>query len=60
MEGDIVTIQDIFAFKKSGIGENGAVLGEYQPSGIRPRCTEQLMTSGIQLPSTMFRPEMKF
>jgi pilus assembly protein CpaF len=60
MEGDIVTIQDIFAFKKSGIGENGAVLGEYLPSGIRPRCTEQLMTSGIQLPSTMFRPEMKF
>jgi pilus assembly protein CpaF len=60
MEGDIVTIQDIFAFKKSGIGENGAVLGEYLPSGIRPRCTEQLMTSGIQLPPTMFRPEMKF
>jgi pilus assembly protein CpaF len=60
MEGDIVTIQDIFAFKKTGIGENGAVLGEYLPSGIRPRCTEQLMTSGIQLPPTMFRPEMKF
>jgi pilus assembly protein CpaF len=60
MEGDVVTIQDIFAFKRSGVGENGAVLGEFMPSGIRPRCTEQLMTSGIQLPATMFRPEMKF
>jgi pilus assembly protein CpaF len=60
MEGDIVTIQEIFTFKKAGIGENGAVLGEFLPSGIRPRCTEQLQTAGIQLPTTMFRPEMKF
>jgi pilus assembly protein CpaF len=60
MEGDIVTIQEVFSFKKAGIGENGAVLGEFLPSGIRPRCTEQLLTAGIVLPTTMFRPEMKF
>jgi pilus assembly protein CpaF len=60
MEGDIVTIQEVFAFKKSGIGENGTVLGEFLPSGIRPRCTEQLLTAGIQVPTSMFRPEMKF
>jgi pilus assembly protein CpaF len=60
MEGDIVTIQDIFSFKKMGIGEEGTVLGEFMPTGIRPRCTEQLLTSGVQLPQTMFRPEMKF
>jgi pilus assembly protein CpaF len=60
MEGDVVTIQEVFAFKKSGIGENGNVLGEFLPSGIRPRCTEQLMTAGIQVPTSMFRPEMKF
>jgi len=60
MEGDIVTIQDIFAFKKSGIGENGAVLGDFLPSGIRPRCSEQLATSGIQLPTTIFRHESKY
>ncbi len=60
MEGDMVSIQDIFAFKKTGVGEDGAVLGEFMPSGIRPRCTEQLLTSGIQLPATIFRPEMKF
>jgi pilus assembly protein CpaF len=60
MEGDVVTIQEIFSFKKAGIGENGQVLGDFLPSGIRPRCTEQLLTAGIQLPITMFRPEMKF
>ncbi len=60
MEGDVVTIQEIFGFKKAGIGEDGTVLGEYMPSGIRPRCTEQLTLAGIQLPPTMFRPEMKY
>jgi pilus assembly protein CpaF len=60
MEGDVVTIQEVFAFKKAGVGENGAVLGEYLPSGIRPRCTEQLLTAGVVVPPTMFRPEMKF
>jgi len=60
MEGDIVTIQEIFVFKKSGIGENGAVLGEFLPSGIRPRCTEQLATSGIQLPTSIFRHEARY
>jgi pilus assembly protein CpaF len=60
MEGDVVTIQEVFAFKKSGIAENGNVLGEFLPSGIRPRCTEQLMTAGIQVPTSMFRPEVKF
>jgi pilus assembly protein CpaF len=59
MEGDMVTIQEIFSFRKSGIGEHGAVLGEYLPSGIRPRCSEQLATSGIQLPTAIFRPEPK-
>jgi len=60
MEGDVVTMQEIFAFKKAGVAENGAVLGEFRPSGIRPRCSEQLATAGIQLPVTMFRPEQKF
>jgi pilus assembly protein CpaF len=60
MEGDVITMQDVFTFKKAGVGENGAVLGEFMPSGIRPRCTEQLMTAGIQLPMSMFRPEAKY
>lgn len=60
MEGDVVTMQEVFSFKKAGVAENGAVLGEFRPSGIRPRCSEQLATAGFQLPITMFRPEQKF
>jgi pilus assembly protein CpaF len=56
MEGDVVTMQDIFLFKKQGIGEKGEVLGGYSPTGIRPKFAEQLLTSGIRLPMEMFEP----
>ncbi len=56
MEGDIVTMQDIFLFKKRGIGEKGEVLGDFLSTGIRPKFAEQLLTSGIRLPMEMFEP----
>jgi pilus assembly protein CpaF len=54
MEGEVVTMQDIFVYKKMGIGENGEVLGKFMPTGIRPKFAERLVTSGIQLPAAMF------
>jgi pilus assembly protein CpaF len=54
MEGEIITMQDIFVFKKTGIGEKGEVLGEFIPTGIRPKFSERLLTSGYTLPGTMF------
>jgi len=54
MEGEMVTMQDIFAFHKRGIRENGEVLGDFLPTGIRPKFSERLLVSGIQLPSAMF------
>jgi pilus assembly protein CpaF len=54
MEGEVVTMQDIFILKKMGIGENGEVLGEFVPTGIRPKFAERLVTSGIRLPMEMF------
>ncbi len=54
MEGEVVTMQDIFMYKKMGIGENGEVLGRFMPTGIRPKFAERLVTSGIQLPAAMF------
>lgn len=54
MEGDMVTMQDIFAFRKRGIREDGEVLGDFVPTGIRPRFSERLLVSGIQLPTAMF------
>jgi pilus assembly protein CpaF len=54
MEGEVVTMQDIFAFHKKGIRENGEVLGDFLPTGIRPQFSERLLVTGIQLPASMF------
>ena len=60
MEGEVVTMQDIFAFKKMGIGEKGEVLGEFMPTGIRPKFAERLTASGIRLPSDLFEVRLRY
>jgi pilus assembly protein CpaF len=54
MEGDIVSMQDIFVFRKRGILDSGEVSGEFVPTGIRPKFAEKLEVSGIHLPIAMF------
>jgi pilus assembly protein CpaF len=54
MEGDIVSMQDIFVFRKRGVRDNGEVSGEFVPTGIRPKFAEKLEVSGIHLPTAMF------
>jgi len=54
MEGEMVTMQEIFVFHKRGIRENGQVLGDFLPTGIRPKFSERLLVTGIQLPMAMF------
>ena len=54
MEGDIITMQEIFLFEKAGITQDGNVLGRFRATGVRPKCAERLRTAGIQLPGTMF------
>src|ERR1700726_3709278 len=54
MEGEIVTMQEIFIFRKRGIRETGEVLGDFVPTGIRPKFSERLLVSGIALPMSMF------
>jgi pilus assembly protein CpaF len=54
MEGEVVTMQDIFTFRKRGIRENGEVIGEFVPTGVRPKFSEKLLVTGIQLPVSMF------
>jgi len=57
MEDDIVTMQDIFIFRKRGIRENGEVIGEFTPTGIRPKFSERLAVTGVHLPMSMFEPQ---
>jgi pilus assembly protein CpaF len=54
MEENIISMQEIFSFKKKGIGPDGKVIGAFTPTRIRPRFLEQLKTSGIFLPPSMF------
>nr|WP_321253552.1 CpaF family protein [uncultured Ruegeria sp.] len=54
MEDDTITMQDIFVFKRRGKSENGDVLGEFLPTGIRPKCFDQLVAAGIDVDSDMF------
>jgi len=54
MEGNVVTMQDIFVYRKHGIRENGEVLGEFVATGVRPKFAERLVVSGIHMPASMF------
>ena len=56
MEGDVITMQEIFSFKQTGVGEGGAVVGYFSASGIRPRFLERLKSFGIGVSSTLFEP----
>ena len=54
MEGDVITMQEIFLFEKMGITQDGKVIGRFRATGVRPKCCERLKTSGIHLPGDMF------
>jgi pilus assembly protein CpaF len=55
MEQEIITLQDIFLFEKSGLTESGKVTGRFRATGIRPKFYDRLRTSGISLPQSMFQ-----
>jgi pilus assembly protein CpaF len=54
MEGGVISMQDIFVFRKRGVRETGEVLGEFVATGIRPKFAERLLVSGIHFPISMF------
>jgi len=55
MESDVITMQDIFLFRKMGVGKDNEVLGGFEATGIRPKFAERLLASGIRLPMEMFQ-----
>ena len=60
MEGDIITMQEIFAFKQSGVSDNGEVLGYFQASGVRPKFADRLRAFGIVIPDAIFDPTKRY
>lgn len=54
MEGDIITLQDLFRFENHGVDSDGRITGAFLTSGLRPMCTEKLAMNGVVLPSDLF------
>jgi len=54
MEGDTITMQEVFMYERTGINAQGEVLGRFRPTGIRPRFAERLKACGLQLPRVFF------
>jgi pilus assembly protein CpaF len=54
MEGDVITMQEIFTFEKLGVTQDGKVIGRFKATGVRPKVAERLKTGGIHLPVDMF------
>ena len=58
MEGEIVTMQDLFVFEKRGLSPEGKVLGRFAATGIRPKFYEKLLAAGIRLRPEIFDETM--
>lgn len=54
MEGETITMQEIFQYERTGVDKEGQVLGRFRPTGIRPRFAERLKACGLQLPRVFF------
>jgi pilus assembly protein CpaF len=54
MEQDVITMQELFTFTKTGVDRDGRVTGTFRATGIRPKCADRLATAGFPLPMDMF------
>jgi len=60
MEGEVITMQELFTFKQLGLGSQGEVQGYFQASGLRPKFTERLHAFGVTLPDSIFDPTKRY
>jgi pilus assembly protein CpaF len=58
MEGDMVTMQEIFVYDRQGVSDDGSVVGRFRATGIRPKFAERFQAHGIALPAGMFSDSM--
>lgn len=54
LEGDVITMQEIFSYRRTGLGRHGEVRGYFSAAGIRPKCSEKLEVYGYELPALIF------
>ena len=54
MEGDVISTQDIYRFRRLGVSQEGRVVGRFEATGVRPTFTERLSVAGVDLPAGLF------
>ena len=54
MEGDVITAQEIFRFRRRGVAADGTVVGQFEATGVRPTFVDRLKVAGVELPANMF------
>jgi pilus assembly protein CpaF len=54
MEGDVISMHDIFVFDRDGVRDDGRVLGRFKATGIRPKCSDRLAAAGVHLAPSLF------
>ena len=59
MEGEVITMHDIFAYKQTGVDDQGIAKGYFHCTGIRPKCLERLEAAGIRLPLETFERRVR-
>ncbi|WP_325088812.1 CpaF family protein [Burkholderia contaminans] len=60
MEGDIINMQEIFTFKRTGVDRDGTVRGHFCATGVRPKFAERLQAFGINLPDSLYDPSQRY
>lgn len=60
MEGEIVTMQEIFAYRQTGVDAQGKVIGHFQATGIRPKFADKLRNAGVNLADSLFDPTKRY
>ena len=60
MEGDVITMQEIFTFHQTGVAADGQVQGYFQASGVRPKFCDRLRMFGVTLPDATFDPTRRY
>ena len=60
MEGEIITMQEVFAFRQTGVAADGSVQGHFSATGVRPKFVDRLRAHGVMLPDTLFDPTRQY
>lgn len=60
MEGEMITMQEIFAYKQTGVDADGNIVGHFQATGVRPKIADRLHSFGVALPDSMFDPNKHY